>query len=34
MAHTARDRRRVGVVPGPDGENIPVTGWTCPIALV
>jgi hypothetical protein len=34
MAHAARDHRGIAVMPGLDGENIPVAGWTCPIAVV
>jgi hypothetical protein len=34
MAHAARDRRGIAVMPGLDSENIPVTGQACPIALI
>ena len=34
MAHAARDRRGIAVVPGLEGENTPAAGWTCPIAVV
>ena len=34
MAHEARDRRGIAVMPGLGGENIPVTGRVCPIALI
>jgi hypothetical protein len=34
MAHPAHDRRGIAGMPGLDGENMPVTGRACPIALV
>ena len=34
MPHAARDHRGIAVMPGLDGENIPVAGRTCPIAVV
>ncbi len=33
MAHAARNAEEIGSCPG-WSENVPVTGWTSPIALV
>ena len=34
MPHAACDGQGIAIVTGLEGENVPITGWTCPIALV